>query len=197
MSWKGVAILFAVFGWFGGDLAYAEEGAKHASGGARHGCHGRRYAKPAPAKCAECAAREAVKARAAEIKRLREEIAKARQELASLKQDPAAASASSPTAVWLGVQVADGRYGRPEITGVTDGSPAAAAGLQKGDVLLLWGNQGMLYAKDVENLASQVKPGETACLTVLRGHAWVKAEVTRGADAPAAAPRGAARETRR
>ncbi|GEM_PF-4505343 len=194
MNWKGIAVLAAAFGWFGGSLALAEEAAKQA-GGCRRGCH-EQAPKVTPAKCAECEARAASDARSAEIQALRAEIAKARQELASILKPaapapeaakPAAAPAARPAGAWLGLQVAEGRCGRLVITGVADGSPAAAAGVQKGDTFLLWGDRGVLCVKDFEGLAAQSKAGDKVALTVLRGHAWIKAEVTLAAE-PGAAP---------
>ncbi|MEK7867024.1 MAG: PDZ domain-containing protein [Planctomycetota bacterium] len=181
MNWRGIAVLAAVFGWFGGSCLLAEEAAKP-GGGCRQGCH-EDVARPAPSGCSECEARDA---RLAEIRRLRAEIAKARQELASL-QKPQAPAASAPSGAWLGLQVAEGCAGRLEVTGVADASPAAAAGIQKGDALLLWCDRGVLCVKDLQALAAESKAGDKVVLTVLRGHAWIKAEVTLAAD-PGAAP---------
>ena len=194
MNWKGIAVLAAAFGWFGGSPALAEEAAKPA-GGCRRGCQ-EQAPKASPAKCAECEARAASDARSAEIQALRAEIAKARKELASILKptapapeatEAAAKPAATPAGAWLGLQVAEGRCGRLEITGVADGSPAATAGVQKGDTLLLWGDQGVLCVKDLEGLAAQSKAGDRVTLIVLRGHAWIKAEVTLAAE-PGVAP---------
>lgn len=188
MNWREVAILVAALGFFSGGGLFADDGGKR-DGGGRHGCcqHASRKKDPrsaAPA-CALCQARDA---RSAEIAALRAEIAKARAELASLRKPSAERpAAESPADRWLGLQVAEGRYGRLEITGVVDGSPAAAAGIRKGDTLLLWGNRGVLCAKDLQDLAAQVKAGEKAELTVLREHTWIKAEAVRPAEAVAPA----------
>lgn len=180
MNWRGIAVLAAVFGWFGGSCVLAEDAAKQ--GGGRHECH-RNAPQPAQAACPECAAQDA---RLAEIRRLRAEVAKARQELASLlKPQAPTPEAARPAGGDLGLQVAEGRCGRLEVTGVADGGPAAAAGIQKGDSLLLWGNRGVLCVKDLQALAAASRAGEKVVLTVLRGHAWIKAEVTFAAQAAA------------
>lgn len=81
---------------------------------------------------------------------------------------------------WLGVSVQDVTreladsfaMSRPEgalIRGVIDNSPAAAAGLKVGDIILRFNESAVFVAGDLPPLVGSVQGGETAPLTVLRG----------------------------
>lgn len=63
---------------------------------------------------------------------------------------------------------------------VNPGSPAAAAGLQMGDVITKVGDKPVSSAKDVQNVVRTLKPGVTLPLQVLRAGQAVTMDVTIG-----------------
>ena len=65
----------------------------------------------------------------------------------------------------VGLPVRDGLL----VRGVEDGSPAAAAGLAEGDLLVAAGGQPLVEVDDLYDLLDATAPGGTLELTVLRG----------------------------
>ncbi len=128
----------------------------------------------AEGKCPVCAAKAAEKAIwESEEARLRAEWQKKQAERAALPQ------------AWLGVELSESRGHRVWVQDAVAGGPAAAAGIQKGDQLLLWGNLGVMDTGDVQGWLAGSKAGDKVIITVLRDQAWVTANVTLGT-APAA-----------
>jgi serine protease Do len=78
-------------------------------------------------------------------------------------------------AAWLGVFVrsrGEGRYGRGggvEVVEVLPGSPAAAAGLRRGAVLLAAGGKPLASRDDYSTLLAQLAPGDRVTLQVGEG----------------------------
>lgn len=123
----------------------------------------------AEGRCPVCAAKAAENAIwEAEEAKLRAEWEKKKAERAALPQ------------AWLGLELADGRGRRVWVQDVAAGGPAATAGIQKGDQLLLWGNQGVMDTGDVQAWVGGAKAGDKVVITVLRDQAWITADVTLG-----------------
>jgi S1-C subfamily serine protease len=74
----------------------------------------------------------------------------------------------------------DGREAGALVLGISPGSPAAAAHLMVGDVVVALGGQPVAAPEDVLDLLARVAPGSTATLTVLRGGAVTDVSVTVG-----------------
>jgi len=64
------------------------------------------------------------------------------------------------------------------VDGVTDGKPAALAGIQKGDVITSLGNEPVKTMMDYMKLLAKYKKGDTVDATVLRGEKEVPIKVT-------------------
>jgi aminopeptidase YwaD len=62
--------------------------------------------------------------------------------------------------------------------GITDGSPAARAGLQPGDVILRLGDQPVASLQDYSTVLRTLKPGDTVTVVVRRGEKELRLEVT-------------------
>jgi S1-C subfamily serine protease len=80
---------------------------------------------------------------------------------------------------FLGVELAD-RDGIVTVAKVLKKTPAAAAGLQKGDRISDVQGQGVKTSVDVLRLAARVTAGETVRLTVVRGDDTKEITVTAG-----------------
>ena len=74
----------------------------------------------------------------------------------------------------------DGRQAGALVLGVADGSPAAAAKLMVGDIVVGLGGQPVNAPEDVMDLLGRVAPGGSTTLTVLRGGAAADVTVTIG-----------------
>ena len=78
-------------------------------------------------------------------------------------------TASNPR-VWLGVEMANNSAnGGATITSVDPGSPAAAAGLQPGDVITQINNQAIQSVGDVNGALAGLVPGNQLQIQFLRG----------------------------
>ncbi len=66
------------------------------------------------------------------------------------------------------------------VVGITDGSPAAAAGVLVGDVLLAVNGQAIASPEDLLDVLYHAEIGKAAALRVLRGGAVVDVTVTVG-----------------
>lgn len=87
---------------------------------------------------------------------------------------------------WLGVagqEVRDSRRGALLVVGVEPGSPAEAAGVRRGDLLLALGGRDVAGVDDLHRLLTGDSVGRPAALTVQRGRERVELTVT-----PALAP---------
>ncbi|KAG8153662.1 trypsin-like peptidase domain-containing protein [Burkholderia catarinensis] len=135
------------------------------------------------------------------------------QQQAQMRAQPAQAptpGASSGNA--LGVDVQDvgaglaAAFGLPRpagalVNGVAPGSPAAAAGLKPGDVIVRVGDKTIGRSVELDDLAAALSPGEKVSLRVIRNRAPVMLTITgadeaagnAGAPAGMAAPKAAAR----
>lgn len=99
------------------------------------------------------------------------------------------AAVSEAWAAFLGVELQPGSgSGMPEVSirAVAPGSPAAAAGLQPGDVILSIQGQPVTMPEEVVDLVRAAAPGSQIEMEVLRGSKAVRLRITLG-DAPAAA----------
>ena len=76
-------------------------------------------------------------------------------------------SAQSSSAAFLGVSLADDAQGAA-ITGVVDGSPAAKAGLQTGDVVTAVDGKQVSGASDLVAAVRSHKPGDKLTLSIVR-----------------------------
>lgn len=92
---------------------------------------------------------------------------------------------------YLGVELRDvnkenfSQYGLGEVRGVavekiTDNSPAAKAGIQKGDVIIRFDGENVTSARKLQRLVSEVAPDHQAKVTVLRGGKETDINVTVG-----------------
>jgi C-terminal processing protease CtpA/Prc len=92
---------------------------------------------------------------------------------------------------YLGVQTAEinranfGKFGLRDVRGVAvekvmEGSPAQAAGLQAGDVIVRFNGQEVSSSRMLTRLVNEVDPDHTAKITVLRGGAEREVTVTVG-----------------
>jgi S1-C subfamily serine protease len=64
------------------------------------------------------------------------------------------------------------------LSGVVPGSPAEAAGLQAGDILLRLDDQEIANLKQFSELLKNLKPGQTVKASVKRGEETMEVEVT-------------------
>lgn len=92
---------------------------------------------------------------------------------------------------YLGVQTEEvtrenfGKYGLRDVRGVAvakvvEGSPAAAAGVQDGDVIIKINGDDITSGRKLTRLVSEISPDHTAKLTVLRGGSERDIDVTVG-----------------
>lgn len=92
---------------------------------------------------------------------------------------------------YIGVELRDvnkdnfSQYGLAEVRGVAvdrvaENSPAAKAGLQKGDVIVSFNGEGVTSARKLQRLVSEVAPDHQAKVTVLRAGKEVEISVTVG-----------------
>ena len=70
---------------------------------------------------------------------------------------------------WMGVRIGDAPNGGAKIGQVTAGSPAASAGLKKGDVITAFNGKSVLNADALTAYVTQSSVGEKVTLTVHRG----------------------------
>ena len=100
---------------------------------------------------------------------------------------------------YLGVQTSEitkdnfSKYGLSDVRGVAvakvvEGSPAAAAGLKDGDVIVRFNGDAVTSGRKLSRLVSEVSPDHQARLTVLRGGAEHEPPVGRRRERPAAGP---------
>jgi serine protease Do len=89
-----------------------------------------------------------------------------------------------------------GTDGGALITSVTDGSPAATAGLKAGDVILRVGNRSVDAPADVTDAIRAAAPGKPLEIEVRRDRKDVRIMVTIPAPAPARNPAGRTQEQR-
>ena len=83
---------------------------------------------------------------------------------------------------FLGVQLADGTDGGATVGAVTDGSPAASGGLQKGDVITAVDGQSVGGSDDVVSAVQSHKVGDKIQLTIQRDGQEKTVTVTLGND---------------
>jgi S1-C subfamily serine protease len=62
--------------------------------------------------------------------------------------------------------------------GITDGSPAAKAGMQPGDVIVRINDQPVANLQEYSNLLRTLKPGQTVTVVVKRGDEELTMTVT-------------------
>ncbi|MCA8301941.1 trypsin-like peptidase domain-containing protein [Burkholderia seminalis] len=74
------------------------------------------------------------------------------------------------------------------VNGVAPGSPAAAAGLKPGDVIVKFGDKAIGRSAELNDLAAALPPGEKAPLRVIRNRAPVMLTITGADDAAGNAP---------
>jgi|SoiMethySBSTD1v2_1073268.scaffolds.fasta_scaffold368391_2 hypothetical protein len=103
------------------------------------------------------------------------------------------AAGPKPPVGYLGAAIGDGDDG-VEVSRVLDGSPAAAAGLRAGDLLLKWDDRAIASIEELDARVAASRPGEQVDLLVRRADGETKLHVTLGArpGADRAAPRRAA-----
>jgi S1-C subfamily serine protease len=77
-------------------------------------------------------------------------------------------------------EAGDGVTSAVLVVGVTDGSPAAAAGVLVGDVLLAVNGQAIASPEDLLDVLYHAEVGTAAALHILRGGALVDVTVTVG-----------------
>ncbi|PHP87269.1 peptidase S1 [Burkholderia sp. AU18528] len=122
------------------------------------------------------------------------------QQQAQMQAQPAQAPApgAPPSANAFGVDVQDvgvglaAAFGLPRpagalVNGVAPGSPAAAAGLKPGDVIVKMGDKAIGRSAELDDLAAALPPGAKAPLRVIRNRAPVKLTIV-GADDAAGSP---------
>ncbi|MDR8726375.1 trypsin-like peptidase domain-containing protein [Burkholderia pseudomultivorans] len=131
--------------------------------------------------------------------------AKARAQARAQLQAPAGAQAAAshaPSGNAIGVDVQDvgvglaAAFGLPRpagalVNGVDPGSPAAAAGVKPGDVIVQFGDKRIGRSAELNDLAAALPPGEKAPLRLIRNRAPMMMTIT-GADEAAGKPRDAA-----
>ncbi|MFB7933100.1 PDZ domain-containing protein [Streptomyces sp. NPDC056039] len=76
------------------------------------------------------------------------------------------AAASVPAAVTLGVQVMDARKPGALVVGIQVPGPGHAAGLERGDLLLVFGRTRIDTAADLARAVARARPGSEVRLTV-------------------------------
>jgi S1-C subfamily serine protease len=93
---------------------------------------------------------------------------------------PAASTPSSVTGAraWLGLQMDYWPAGGAFVSDVSSGSPAAAAGLQQGDVIVKVDGQDVNGPGDVVQAIDAHKPGDSLSMQVQRGLDTVGVHVT-------------------
>lgn len=80
---------------------------------------------------------------------------------------------------YLGVMIGEDEEG-VAIADVVPASPAAAAGLEAGDILINVGGQSVLDVEELRTILSAYGPGQDVAVTVMRGKHPVRAQVTLG-----------------
>ncbi|AZQ56233.1 trypsin-like peptidase domain-containing protein [Burkholderia cenocepacia] len=117
---------------------------------------------------------------------------KVRTQLQTQIQAQQAPAPGAPSANALGVDVQDvgvglaAAFGLPRpagalVNGVAPGSPAAAAGVKPGDVIVKMGDKAIGHSAELDDLAAALPPGGKASLRVIRNRAPVRLTIT-GAD---------------
>ena len=79
---------------------------------------------------------------------------------------------------WLGVEMRSRTVGEALIDTVVPGSPADAAGLLPGDVILGIDNTSVTSSADVTVVLSRLRPGQVVPVSASRGTAGFTAQVT-------------------
>jgi S1-C subfamily serine protease len=97
---------------------------------------------------------------------------------------PAAVSGSQP---WLGVDVAGAPYAGALVVSVRPGSPAAAAGIEPGDVITQIDTQPIPAPSTFDSAIAGMQPGDRVEIQLQRGRGAFTTEVTL-AGRPAANP---------
>ncbi len=82
---------------------------------------------------------------------------------------------------YVGVMIRNApNNGGAQVAQVVSGTPAAKAGLKKGDVLVAWNGKRLVNADELEAVVSGSKPGATVTLTVRRGGSTKHISLTLG-----------------
>ncbi|WP_175872337.1 trypsin-like peptidase domain-containing protein [Burkholderia sp. BCC0397] len=124
--------------------------------------------------------------------KMRAQLRAQQQAQMQAQQPQAPAPGAPPSANAFGVDVQDvgvglaAAFGLPRpagalVNGVAPGSPAAAAGLKPGDVIVKVGDKAIGRSAELNDLAAALPPGGKAPLRVIRNRAPVKLTIT-GAD---------------
>ncbi|CAG2341795.1 peptidase S1 [Burkholderia sola] len=124
--------------------------------------------------------------------RMRAQLRAQQQAQMQTQQQAQQAQAPAPSGNALGADVQDvgvglaAAFGLPRpagalVNGVAPGSPAAAAGLKPGDVIVKMGDKTIGRSAELDDLAAALLPGAKAPLRVIRNRAPVKLTIT-GAD---------------
>ncbi|RQV30048.1 PDZ domain-containing protein [Burkholderia cenocepacia] len=124
--------------------------------------------------------------------RMRAQLRAQQQAQMQTQQQAQQAQAPAPSGNALGADVQDvgvglaAAFGLPRpagalVNGVAPGSPAAAAGLKPGDVIVKMGDKTIGRAAELDDLAAALPPGAKAPLRVIRNRAPVRLTIT-GAD---------------
>jgi Zn-dependent M28 family amino/carboxypeptidase len=119
------------------------------------------------------------------IAKLGETIATEQTRLAFQKSEsnPHAGAAFTRSGAWLGIMpdytTTDGDQGCG-LDGVTPGSPAEAAGLKGGDLIVGWNGEKLNNIKHLMEFLGKSKPGEKVKMKVKRGDEMVELEVKLG-----------------
>ncbi|RQV02712.1 PDZ domain-containing protein [Burkholderia cenocepacia] len=114
-------------------------------------------------------------------------------------QQPQASAPDAPSGNAFGVDVQDvgvglaAAFGLPRpagalVNGVAPGSPAAAAGLKPGDVIVKMGGKAIGRSAELNDLAAALPPGGKAPLRVIRNRAPVTLTITGADDAGGGTP---------
>ena len=96
-------------------------------------------------------------------------------------KDVATALASGETVshAYLGVSLEDGDEA-PQVTAVSDGSPAASAGLRVGDEIVEIDGEPVSSGDDLRSELEEREPGTKVTVTVVRGGEQIELDVTLG-----------------
>lgn len=94
--------------------------------------------------------------------------------------EPAGSAAVShgPATAWMGARLRTSREGGALIESLTPGSPAGAAGLAPGDLIIGVDNASVTSADDVTAALARHRPGDVVAVAARRGGAGFTAQVT-------------------